>query len=57
MPQVIVTHLLTPKDNVLLYRLLKCGTFNREAEAETLVMEFKQALAGLWKITRPRVGE
>jgi ABC-type Fe3+-hydroxamate transport system substrate-binding protein len=48
-PQIIVTHPLIPEDNVPLYRLLG-GIFNREAEAETLVAEFEQALAELRQV-------
>ncbi len=47
---VIVTHPLTPEDNVPLYRLLG-GIFNRVAEAERLATEFTQALAELRRET------
>lgn len=43
-PQLIVTHPLSPEDNVSLYRLLG-GIFNRVAEAEMLVTAFERALA------------
>ena len=42
--KVIVTHPLTPEDNVPLFRLIG-GIFNRAAEAEALVGRFEQALA------------
>ncbi|MFZ1492599.1 MAG: helical backbone metal receptor [Candidatus Competibacter denitrificans] len=51
--QVIVTHPLTPEDNVPLYRLIG-GIFNRMAEAEALVMQFEQALAELRQVAWPR---
>ena len=44
--QVIVTHPLTPEDNAPLYRLIG-GIFNRLAEAEALVVKFKQVLTEL----------
>ncbi len=53
MPQVIVTHPLTPEDNVPLYRLLG-GIFNRASEAETLAAEFEQALATLRREAWPK---
>lgn len=51
--QVIVTHPLTPEDNVPLYRLLG-GIFNRPTEAEALVAEFERALAEVRRIAWPR---
>ena len=50
--QVIVTHPLTPEDNVPLYRLIG-GIFNRVAEAEALVAQFEQALAELRQVAWP----
>jgi len=47
---VIVTHPLTPEDNIPLYRLLG-GIFNRAAQAERLAAEFTQALAELRRET------
>lgn len=51
--QVVVTHPLIPEDNVALYRLIG-GIFNRLAEAEALVRQFKQALATLRQIAWPQ---
>ncbi|TVR63909.1 MAG: cobalamin-binding protein [Candidatus Competibacteraceae bacterium] len=51
-PHLIVTHPLTPEDNVPLYRLLG-GIFRREAEAEALAAEFTRALAALRQATWP----
>ncbi|HRC72496.1 MAG TPA: helical backbone metal receptor [Candidatus Competibacter sp.] len=51
--EVIVTHPLTPEDNVPLYRLIG-GIFNRVAEAETLVGRFERALAELRQVSWPR---
>ncbi|CDH43711.1 MAG: ABC transporter substrate-binding protein [Candidatus Competibacteraceae bacterium] len=48
-PQIIVTHPLTPEDNVPLYRLIG-SIFNRGAEAETLAATFEQALAELRQV-------
>lgn len=50
--QVIVTHPLTPEDNVPLYRLIG-GIFNRVAEAEALVGRFEQSLAALRQVVWP----
>lgn len=52
-PQVIVTHPLTPEDNVPLYRLLG-GIFNRKVEAETLAAEFERALMLLRRAAWPK---
>ncbi|MGB2680801.1 MAG: cobalamin-binding protein [Candidatus Competibacter sp.] len=51
--QVIVTHPLTPEDNVPLYRLIG-GIFNRAAEAESLVGRFERALAELRQVVWAR---
>ncbi len=51
--QVIVTHPLTPEDNVPLYRLIG-GIFNRTAEAEALVARFERTLAELRQVVWPR---
>ena len=51
--QVIVTHPLTPEDNVSLYRLIG-GIFNRVAEAEALVARFERTLAELRQVAWPR---
>ena len=51
--QVIVTHPLTPEDNVPLYRLIG-GIFNRVAEAEALVARFERTLAELRQVDWPR---
>ena len=51
--QVIVTHPLSPEDNVPLYRLLG-GIFDRTAEAEALAARFEQALAELRQVAWPR---
>jgi len=51
--QVIVTHPLTPEDNIPLYRLIG-GIFNREAEAEALVARFERALASVRHVAWPR---
>ncbi len=51
--QVIVTHPLTPEDNVPLYRLIG-GIFNRAGEAEALVARFERALAKLRQVAWPR---
>lgn len=50
--QVIVTHPLTPEDNVPLYQLIG-GIFNRAAAAEALVVQFEQALAELRQVVWP----
>ena len=51
--QVIVTHPLTPEDNVSLYRLIG-GIFNRVAEAEALAARFERTLAELRQAAWPR---
>ena len=51
--QVIVTHPLTPEDNVSLYRLIG-GIFNRVAEAEALAARFERTLAELRQVAWPR---
>lgn len=51
--QVIVTHPLTPEDNVSLYRLIG-GIFNRVAEAEALAARFKRTLMELRQVDWPR---
>ena len=51
--QVIVTHPLTPEDNVSLYRLIG-GIFNRVAEAEALAARFEQTLTELRQVAWPR---
>ncbi len=51
--QVIVTHPLTPEDNVSLYRLIG-GIFNRLAEAEALAARFERTLAELRQVAWPR---
>ncbi len=51
--QVIVTHPLTPEDNVSLYRLIG-GIFNRVAEAEALTARFERTLAELRQVAWPR---
>lgn len=51
--QVIITHPLTPEDNVPLYRLIG-GIFNRVAEAETLVARFERTLAELRQVAWSR---
>ena len=51
--QVIVTHPLSPEDNVPLYRLLG-GIFDRAAEAEALAARFEQALAELRQVAWPQ---
>ena len=51
--QVIVTHPLSPEDNVPLYRLLG-GIFDRAAEAEALAARFERALAELRQVAWPR---
>ncbi|KAB2928270.1 MAG: ABC transporter substrate-binding protein, partial [Candidatus Contendobacter sp.] len=51
--QVIVTHPLTPEDNVSLYRLIG-GIFNRTVEAEALAARFERALAELQQVAWPR---
>ena len=51
--QVIVTHPLTPEDNVSLYRLIG-GIFNRVAEAEALVARFERTLTELRQVAWPR---
>lgn len=51
--KVVVTHPLTPEDNVPLYRLIG-GIFNRAAEAEALVERFEQTLAELRQAVWPR---
>lgn len=45
-PHVIVTHPLTPRDNLALYRLLG-GIFQAQARAEQLCCEFEQVYAQL----------
>lgn len=51
--QVIVTHPLSPEDNVPLYRLLG-GIFDRVTEADALAARFEQALAELRQVAWPR---
>jgi len=51
--QVIVTHPLTPEDNVSLYRLIG-GIFNRVAEAEVLAARFERTLTELRQAAWPR---
>lgn len=50
-PEVIVTHPLTPTDNIGLYRLLG-GVFRRESAAESLCSRFQQALTSLREQSR-----
>jgi len=45
-PNVIVTHPVSPEDNLALYRLLG-GIFDREAEAEALCARFDEALSSV----------
>lgn len=52
-PEVIVTHPRQPRDNLDLYRLLG-ATFDREAEAERLCVEFEAAYARASEVERPR---
>ncbi len=51
--QVIVTHPLTPEDNVSLYRLIG-GIFNRTVEAEALAARFERILVELRQVAWPR---
>ncbi|CDI00945.1 putative periplasmic metal binding protein [Candidatus Competibacter denitrificans Run_A_D11] len=51
--KVIVTHPLTPEDNVPLYRLIG-GIFNRTAEAEALAGRFERTLAELRQAVWPQ---
>jgi ABC-type Fe3+-hydroxamate transport system substrate-binding protein len=52
-PHLIVTHPLTPEDNVSLYRLLG-GIFQRVAEANALAATFERELAELRQVAWPR---
>ncbi len=52
-PNVIVTHPLSPADNLSLYRLLG-GIFGREPEAESLCQRFSDALSSLQQTLRPQ---
>jgi ABC-type Fe3+-hydroxamate transport system substrate-binding protein len=52
-PEVVVTHPQSPRDNLDLYRQLG-GVFDREAEAERLCAEFERAYARATAAERPQ---